>query len=81
MDGLQSCLTALRIAASSDPRHRHVIVERLIDEFLRADPFSLSNALERLRKAIYAEDEVRHQGEDWGVAKDYVRSLQDAMAD
>ena len=45
------------------------------------DPFSLAHALERLRKAIHYEELERREGEDWNVAKDYVRSLQNMMAD
>ena len=38
-------------------------------------PFSLAHALERLRRAIHYEELERREGEDWSVAKDYVRSL------
>jgi hypothetical protein len=51
------------------------------DDYLRTDPFSLAHALERLRKAIHYEELERREGEDWNVAKDYVRSLQNMMAD
>ena len=53
----------------------HVWVERHIDDYLRTDPFSLAHALERLRRAIHYEELERREGEDWSVAKDYVRSL------
>jgi hypothetical protein len=52
-----------------------VLVERQIDEYLRNDPFSLADALERLRRAIHYEELEKREGEDWRVAKDYVRSL------
>jgi hypothetical protein len=51
------------------------LVERQIDEYLRNDPFSLAHALERLRRAIHYEELERREGEDWSVAKEYVRSL------
>jgi hypothetical protein len=51
------------------------LVERQIDEYLRNDPFSLAHALERLRRAIQYEELERREGEDWSVAKEYVRSL------
>jgi len=51
------------------------------DDYLRTDPFSHAHALERLRKAIHYEELERREGEDWNVAKDYVRSLQNMMAD
>jgi hypothetical protein len=31
-------------------------------------------SLERLRDAIEREEAEKHQGEDWSIAKDYVRS-------
>ena len=37
--------------------------------------FSLAHALERLRKAIHYEELERREGEDWNIARDYVRSL------
>jgi hypothetical protein len=80
MDGLQSCLIALRIAASSSDPHQRIVVERHIDEYLRAVPFSLSVALERLSKAIQFEQRDRREGEDWRVATNYVRSLRDMVA-
>ena len=46
-----------------------------IDEYLRADPFSLTHALERIRRAIHYEELERREGEDWSIAKNYVRSL------
>jgi hypothetical protein len=75
MHRLEPCLTALRVLASSKGPHRHVLIERHIDDYLRTDPFSLAHALERIRKAIHYEELERREGEDWSVAKHYVRSL------
>jgi hypothetical protein len=80
MDGLQSCLIALRIAASSSDPHQRIVVERHIDEYLRAVPFSLGDALERLSKSIQLEERERREGEDWSVARNYVRSLRNMVA-
>ena len=44
------------------------------------DPFSLAHALERLRRAIHFEELERREGEDWSVAREYVRSLLRRMA-
>ena len=68
MHRLEPCLTALPILAKSRGPRRHLLIEKHIDEYLRTDPFSLAHALERLRRAT-------REGEDWSVAKDYVRSL------
>ena len=36
---------------------------------------------ERLRAALHNEETERREGEDWSAARDYVRSLQNMMAD
>jgi hypothetical protein len=51
-----------------------------IDEYLRTDPFSLAHALERMRRAIHYEELERREGEDWSVAKNYVRLLLHTIA-
>jgi hypothetical protein len=75
MPRLGPCLAALRVLAKSNDPHRFVLVERHIDEYLRTDPFSLAHALERLRRTIHYEEVEGREGEDWSVAKEYVRSL------
>ena len=72
---LEPCLAALRILAKSKGPNRNVWVERHIDDYLRTDPFSLAHALERIRQAIHYEELERRKGEDWSVAKNYVRLL------
>jgi hypothetical protein len=52
-----------------------VLVERYIDEYLRTETFSLTRALERLRRVIHYQEVEGRWGEDWGIAKEYVRSL------
>jgi hypothetical protein len=59
---LGPCLTALRVLASSRGPHRDVLIERHIDDYLRADPISLAHALERLRKAIRYEQLQERKG-------------------
>jgi hypothetical protein len=51
------------------------LVERYIDEYLRTETFSLTRALERLRRVIHYQEVEGRWGEDWGIAKEYVRSL------
>jgi hypothetical protein len=72
---LRPCLTALRDLAKSKSPRRNVLVEQHIDEYLKTDPFSLFHALERIRRAIHYEENERRKGEDWSVAKNYVRLL------
>jgi hypothetical protein len=75
MHRLGPCLAALRVLANSNDPHRYILVERHIEEYLRTDPFSLARALERLRRAIHYEEVEGREGEDWSIARDYVRSL------
>jgi hypothetical protein len=56
------------------------LIERHVDEYLGTDPFSLAHALERLRRAISYEEVEGREGEDWSIAKEYVRSLLHRMA-
>jgi hypothetical protein len=75
MHRLGPCLAALRILAQSKDLRRDILIEQSIDEYLKTDPFSLAHALERLRRAIHYEEIERRQGEDWSVARNYVRVL------
>jgi predicted Zn-dependent protease len=75
MRRLGPCLTALRVLASSKDPHRHLLIERNIDDYLRTHPVSLAHALERLRRAIHYEELQRRKGEDWSIAKEYIRLL------
>jgi hypothetical protein len=74
---LAPCLTALRVLAKSNDASRPVLIERQVDDYLR--PFSLAYALKRLHKAIHDEASERQNGEDWSIAKNYVRSLPSRM--
>jgi hypothetical protein len=80
MHRLGPCLTALRILAHSKGPRRDNLIEKNIDEYLRTDPFSLAHALERLRRAIHYEELEKRQGDDWSVAKNYVRLLLHRLA-
>jgi hypothetical protein len=75
MHRLGPCLTVLRLLAQSKGLRRDILIEKNIDEYLRTDPFSLAHALERLRRAIHYEELEGREGEDWSVAKNYVRLL------
>jgi hypothetical protein len=79
MHRLGLCLIALRDLAKSNDPHRYILIERHIDEYLKADPFSLAHALERLRRAIYYEEVEAREGEDWSIARNYVRLLLSRM--
>jgi hypothetical protein len=75
MDRLQSCIEALRVLSQTHDPKRAVLVERNIDEYLKTETGSLRLSLQRLRDAINWQKAAKRQGEDWSIAKDYVRSL------
>ena len=75
MRRLRPCLAALRVLARSKAPLRHRLIELEIDGYLKSDPLSLARGLERLRVAIQNEEAKLHEGEDWSVAREYVRSL------
>jgi hypothetical protein len=76
----QTCLSGLRVLAKTNSPDRTILVERYIDEYLKAAPFGLAHEIERLRRAIQNEEAQRREGEDWSAATDYVRLLLHNMA-
>ena len=75
MERLGTCIDALRVLARSSDADRAVLVERYIDAYLTTETVSVWHAVERLGKAIHDEHAKRREGEDWSLAKDYVRSV------
>jgi len=75
MDRLGTCMDALRALAKSNAPDRAVLAERYIDAYLTTEAASSASSLERLRRAIHYEEVERREGEDWSIAKEYVRSL------
>jgi hypothetical protein len=66
-DLLRLHIEALRVLARTNQPNRVVLIGRNIDDYLKP-------SLERLRDAINREEAEKRQGEDWSIAKDYVRS-------
>jgi hypothetical protein len=75
----QTCLSGLRVLAKSNDPDRAVLVERHIDEYLKAAPFSVAHELDRLRRGIHNEEAQKREGEDWSAARDYARLLVHSM--
>jgi predicted transcriptional regulator len=71
MDPLPSCIEALRVLAQTKDPNRVVLIERAIDQYLKTE----TGRLQRLRDAINWQKAAKRKGEDWNIAKDYVRSL------
>ena len=80
-DRLTTYMDALCNLARTDVPNRAELIKRNVDRYLKDEIGRRQRALERLRKAIQNEETERREGEDWSVAKDYVRSLQNMMAD
>ena len=74
-------MDALRNLAKTDVPNRAELILRNVDLYLKDEIGGRQRALERLRQAIHNEETERREGEDWSVAKDYVRSLQNMVAD
>jgi hypothetical protein len=72
---LRTYVDALRLLARSNDLNQVILVERSIDEYLQTNADQLTHALERLRNAIHEEDRANRSGEDWSIARDYVRRL------
>jgi hypothetical protein len=80
MDRLGMCMDELRVLARSNDPDRAVSVEAYIDTYLTTETVSVWQALERLCKGIRDEQAKGREGEDWSVAKGYIRSVLHGMA-
>jgi hypothetical protein len=80
-DRFRTYLDALRNLAKTDVPNRAKLIERNVDLYLKDEIGGRQRALERLRRAIHNEETERREGEDWSVAKGYVRSLHNRVAD
>jgi plasmid stabilization system protein ParE len=72
-DALRLRIETLRVLARTNEPNRAVLIERNIEDYLKTAG-SEKPSLQRLRDAIHREEAERRQGEDWSIAKDYVRS-------
>jgi hypothetical protein len=73
-DLLRLHIEALRVLAQTNQPNRAGLIERNIEDYLKTELGSERPSLERLRDAIEREEAEKHQGKDWSIAKDYVRS-------
>jgi hypothetical protein len=74
MDKLQTCIASLRILTRQQEFNRQVVVEKLINDFLREDISSTVLAsVERIGNAIDAEANKDILGEDWTIMQSYAR--------
>ena len=75
MNRLGTCMDALRTLARTNDPNRVVLIERNIDRYLKIEIGGKERALELLRRALHNEEVEKREGEDWSIAKEYVRSL------
>ena len=74
-DPLRTYIDALRVLAKTRDPNRVVSIQRNIDRYMQIETGGKERGLERLRVAIHNEEAEGREGEDWSVAKEYVRSL------
>jgi hypothetical protein len=74
MDQLRRFVEALRVMARTNDPNRVVLIENAINEYLRDEPGNVRISLERLCDAIEREEAENRRGEDWSIARDYVRA-------
>ena len=74
VDRLRRFVEALRALAQANDPNRAVLIENAINEYLKGELGTVGLSLERLCDAIDREDAEKRRGEDWSIAKDYVRS-------
>ena len=74
-DRFRTYMDALRNLARTDVPNRAELIERNVDRYLKDEIGGRQRALERLRVAIHNEEAERREGEDWSIAREYVRSL------
>jgi hypothetical protein len=65
----------VRVLAKTHDPNRVMLIERNIDNYLKTESSGKERSLDRLRVAIHNEEAERREGDDWSIAKDYVRSL------
>jgi hypothetical protein len=80
MDQLGMCVDELRVLARSNDPDRAVLVEGHIDTYLTTETVSVWQALERLCKGIREEQAKGRKGENWSIAKKYIRSVLHGLA-
>jgi predicted transcriptional regulator len=74
MDQLQQLVEKLHVLARRNEPNRVVLIEKAINEYLDDKAGIVRLSLERLCDAIEREDAAKRRGEDWSIARDYVRS-------
>jgi hypothetical protein len=80
MDRLRQLVETLRVLARTNDPNRVVLIEKAIDEYLNDKAGIVRLSLQRLCDAVEREEAEKRRGEDWSIAKDYVRSRLQRLA-
>ncbi len=76
IDRLQTCMDTLRVLAKqSDNLNSEALTGKRINEFVHGEVPGGRAPIQRLAQAIEIADAEKREGEDWTIAKRYVRSL------
>ena len=74
MDQFQQLVETLRVLARTNEPNRLALIEKAVNEYLNDKAGIARLSLERLCDAIDREEAEKRRGEDWSIAKDYIRS-------
>src|SRR5947209_18442597 len=72
---LRTLMDALRPLAKLNVLNQVSLDEQIIDEYVKANGGHLTHTLERLRNVIHEEEVANRAGENWSIARDYVRRM------
>jgi hypothetical protein len=76
MDRLRICVDTLRVfVKESGIPNSVLLIQKRINEFVHGEVPGGRAPIQRLAEAIEMEEAKKRQGEDWSIAKKYVRSL------
>ena len=75
VDRLGTCIDKLRVLAEQSDNPNFIVTKRWINEFVHGEVPGGRPTIERLAQAIEVAEAEKRQGEDWTIAKEYVRYL------
>ena len=74
MNKFQQLVETLRVLARTNEPNRVALIEKAVDEYLNDKAGIVRLSLERVCDAIDREEAEKRRGEDWSIARDYVRA-------
>jgi hypothetical protein len=80
MDRLGTCIDKLRVLAEQSEAPDVIVNKSRINEFVHGEVPGGRASIERLAQAIEIAEAEKRQGEDWTIAREYVRYLLQKLA-